>query len=324
MKKIVSFIPIIALVLFFFSGCDKYDEIYSPKCMISKVWYRSNVDTNVNFPEGIYTAPASETYNYNGEDQITSISLISGRGYAFTYDDDGRITTITYVNKYGLTENITYTYEGEKKKKFMVGLEYMIDGTVRQTVSFTRRADKTVASIDIQYDREFFKSLDEISKSEFYEQFVGYNDNAITAMQQSDSKELTRKSFTQVFYDEKTMNIIKSVTTIPESNYVETTLFEYDDKMNPFFEMPFSYCANYNGDNIVNTRSSNYNFLIGFSENNKTMENTDIKFFGNSHDYTSIHYIYEYNEKDYPRRITERSSKYNNIPNSIFILYVNE
>lgn len=325
MKKTLSIFAFVALALFFFSGCDKYDEIYNPKCMISKIWYRSDVNPDVNPEEGIHNAPANETYYYNEDDQITSIKLADEeRIYNFTYDEYGYTTAISYVNKWGLTESISYTYKGEKKKKFMTGLEYKIDGVVRQTVAFTRRADHTIASVDVSYDREFFHGLDQIEKSMFYNRFIGYNENAIEVMQKSDSKELTRKSLTQVFYNETSMNIIKTVMTIPDDNYVETTTYEYDDGLNPFFEMPFSYCAHYNEDNHSNTRGSKYNFLIGFSKNNKTLEATDIKLLGNGYNYFKIMYTYEYNEKNYPRKITEKSTTYNEVPTSTYILYVSE
>lgn len=323
MKKVLSTLVVLTVGLFLLSGCDKYDEIYNPKCMIKKVWYRSDVNPDTDPSQGVYTAPANELFTYNDEDQITSISILEDRSYQFTYDGDGYTTHITYINSYGLTENITYTYDNEKKK-FMTGLEYKIDGIVRQTVSLTRRADKTIASIDIMYDREFFQSLDMISKSSFYNRFIGYDENVITALQKSESKDLTRKSLTQLFYDEEGLNVVRIVTTIPDLNYVDITTLSYDEGLNPFFEMPYTYCANYNGDNHKNTRSSGYNFIIGFSKHNKTYERTESQLFGNVVDVSEIRYNYVYNEANFPRQITERNSKYNNIPTNTFILYVKE
>lgn len=295
MKKIVSILLAVTAALLLFSSCNKkYDEIYNPKSRFSKIWFRSEVGD----PDQVFT--------YNDKKLITRIHNPKDDTY-FNFEYNGKekkVSKITHMNDHGMAESIQLEYDD---KDFVSRLEYTIDGALRQTITFTRRNNHTPASMTAEYDKEFFANLDEIRSSSFYQTFVGMDESVVKELAKMESKDLVFKSLTLLYFDEEKHNVTKTVTTLPEYHFVITRNYNYDENLNPYFELPFAY-----GD------------VLSFSKNNKIHEKITTTQYGTISTTVDIQYSYEYNEKKFPRRIITRSSETHNVPVNTYILYVKE
>ena len=289
MKK--SFIILSTIILFIslLSSCT-HDEIYNPKCKISKIWFRSDV------------GDADQIFNYEKKD-LVSITLQDGLYYYFEYNKDHTVNKITHLNEFNLEESVQLTYVD----KYLTKIEYTIDGALREEINFVRDVNDNISTITCNYDREFFNSLDKILQSDFYRTFIGDSPELLKLLAKQDMKSLVLYSISIVTYDEKNHNITDVVTTIPDYNIVSVTDYSYDERFNPYFGLSYVYTG-----------------FNGYSKNNKVLERCITKVSGYISTDVTTTYEYQYNDLQYPRRIITRASDNNNIPVNTYILFVKE
>ncbi len=289
MKKSFIILSIAILFVSLLTSC-KHDEIYNPKCKISKIWFRSDV------------GDADQIFNYEKKD-LVSITLKDGLYYYFEYNKDHTVNKITHLNKFDIEESVQLTYVD----KFLSKIEYTMNGALREEVKFVRDINDNISTVTTNYDREFFNSIDKILQSDFYRTFVGDNPELLKNLAKQEMKSLVLYSISIVTYDEKNHNITNVATTIPDYNIVSVTDYTYDEGVNPYFGLSYVY-AN----------------LKGYSKNNKVLEKCVTKIDGYISTDVTTSYEYQYNDLQYPRRIITRASDNNNVPVNTYILFVKE
>ena len=111
MKKYL--LPLFAMVLVAvsFSSCKPDEEIYNPKCRISKIWYRSEVGN------------PNETFLYDSKGNLEEIVVDSLYSFKFSYNKDKTVSQIVHVGK-NYTENIAFEWTDRLVDK----MTYTIDG----------------------------------------------------------------------------------------------------------------------------------------------------------------------------------------------------
>jgi hypothetical protein len=289
MKKSFIILSIAVLFVLVLNSCT-HDEVYNPKCKISKIWFRSDV------------GDADQIFNYE-KNELVSITLQDGLYYYFEYNKDHTVNKITHLNKFNFEEAVQLTYVDKSLTK----IEYTMDGALREEVDFVRDVNDNISTITCNYDREFFNSLDKILQSDFYRTFIGDSPELLKTLAKQEMKSLVLYSISIVTYDEKNHNITNVATTIPDYNTVSVTDYTYDEGFNPYFGLSYVY-ANLNG----------------YSKNNKVLERCVTKVSGYISTDVTTTYEYQYNDLQYPRRIVTRASDNNNIPVNTYILFVKE
>ena len=298
MRNVLLF-SVLAVMALCITSCnkDEYIEDYQTPYRINKIWVGSESDTIAAF-----------TFKYNDEQLLTEITAKDSASYIFTYgtgkEDKNKIVAITHYNKdydYKFKEEITLSYDAEG---YLSNMEYLIDGAVRKTYQFHRRVNKAVASILEKYDFEFYDAMDLILKSNFYNFFLGEEKHIVDLLRnRSKSGDLQLESITIPVYEkdpddkkDPVLNIIKSYKTVPDSKITYITTYTYNNTLNPFFGLPFSYKG-----------------LTSLSKNNKATEyieyTNEIEFDTTVLINKSYEYRFDkYNESNYPNKIIEKSS----------------
>jgi len=295
MKKTLLF-SVLAAVTLCITSCNKneYMETYQAKYRINKIWVGTESDTIANF-----------TFNYDSKNVLIGISTKDSANYIFEYNvDKEKIISITHDNKdynYKFKEKISLNYDSEG---YLAKMEYLIDGSIRKTCTFHRKQNKAVASIIEMYDFEFYNAIDIILKSDFYNFFMGEEKYMIELLQKrAKSTDFQLESITIPVYEkdpendkDPVLNIVKTYKTIPDQKITYITTYTYNNTLNPFFGLPFSYKG-----------------MASLSKNNKASEYIE---YTNEIEFDTVMLInksYEYrfdqhNNSYYPDKIIEKST----------------
>lgn len=299
MKKFFLFLAIAATVAMTFSSCKPDDEIYNPKCKISKIWYYSNSD---------WENP-DVRFVYGKKGVLDSIRLKGGASFLFEYNKDKTVSKIVSDDSL-CVEVIELSYTDRLVDKIV----YSVDGQVCKEITFKRDAETTrITDIEEIYDKEFYEGLIYQKKSRLYNTFLGDADAAHEWIQRVPTKDLTVRCTKKVKYDpgkkEKYLNIAEVVEYFPNLNQEIVHTYTYDlETYNPYYGLQYAYAD-----------------LSGYYVNNVKKETQTVKTNGMQTKY--VEYTYDYsglnfiNNKKYPRQFTKTSSE-NNIPRNIYILYV--
>ena len=299
MKKFFLFLAIAATVAMTFSSCKPDDEIYNPKCKISKIWYYSNSD---------WENP-DVRFVYGKKGVLDSICLKESTSFLFEYNKDKTVSKIVSDDPL-CVEVIELSYTDRLVDKMV----YSVDGQVRKEITFKRDAETTrITDIEEIYDKEFYEGLIYQKKSRLYNTFLGDADQAHEWIQRVPTKDLTVRCTKKVKYDpgkkEKYLNIAEVVEYFPNLNQEIVHTYTYDlETYNPYYGLQYAYAD-----------------LSGYYVNNVKKETQTVKTNGMQTKY--VEYTYDYsglnfiNNKKYPRQFTKTSSE-NNIPRNIYILYV--
>lgn len=298
MKKYIAImLAMTAVVAVTFSSCKPDEEIYNPRCKISKIWYRSDV------------GDPDETYHYDKKGILESIDIDSAESYQFTYNKDKTVSKIVHVGE-DYTETITMAYT----RRLVHKIVYAVNDTVRQEITFTRdKETDRIASSTETYDVAFFHQYSFMNKYRLYSTFMGNIGEMSRLVSAPTTKGLTvRCEKTFVYYpgkNKKYENLQQVVEKYPDSQEEITRTYTYDtETYNPFYGLPYAYTG-----------------YAGYYLNNKLTERVDIKTRGINtrttiitYNYSGAHYL---NDKKYPRQFVSTSSE-NNIPIHTYILYV--
>ena len=299
MRKSVFILAAVAVLAMCFSSCKPDDEIYNPKCKISKIWYYSNSDWD--HPD--------VTFLYGKKGVLDSIRLDSTTTFSFEYNKDKTVSKIVNAQP-DYTEVIDITYTDRLVDKMV----YKVDDVVRKEIKFTRDEDSTrITNVEETYDKEFYESFLYQKRSKLYNTFLGNADEVHDWMQRVNTKDLRVRCNKTVEYDpgkkEKYEDIAKIVESYPDLNQEVVREFTYDaETYNPYYGLQYAYAD-----------------LSGYHIHNVLREEQVVR--TNGIQTRNVVYTYNYsgenfiNNKKYPRQFTRTSSE-NNIPRNIYILYV--
>lgn len=297
MKKLITLFAFVAAVVMTFTSCKPDNEIYNPKCKISKIWYRSDV------------YEPNEVYNYDDKGVLTSITIDSAETFDFSYNKDKTVSRIVHKGKF-YTETIDMTYTDRLVDKMV----YTVDDTIRQEITFTRDEETTrITNIDETYEKAFFDRYYIIYRSKLYDAFFGNVKEVHEMARNYQGKALQIHCKKTITYDpgekEKYDNIQTIIEEYPDLRQVITRTYTYDlESFNPFYGLQFAY-ADY----------------AGYYLNNKLTETEEVYTAGaltrsitKTYSYVGEHYM---NDKKYPRQFITVSSE-NNVPVHTYILYL--
>ncbi len=299
MKKYAFLLAMAAVLTVFFSSCKPDDEIYNPKCKISKIWYYSNSDWD----------HPNVTFLYGKHDVLDSIRLDSTTTFSFEYNKDKTVSKIVNAQP-DYTEKIEITYTDRLVDKMV----YTVDDIVRKEITFKRDEETTrITDIEEVYDKDFYESFQYQKKSMLYNMFLGNADEAHEWIQRIPTKDLMVHCTKKITYDpgkkEKYENIAEIVEFYPNLNQEIVHTYTYDpETYNPYYGLQYAYAD-----------------MSGYYVNNVLQEVQTVKTNGVQTKY--VVYTYNYsgenfiNNKKYPRQFTRTSSE-NNIPRNIYILYL--
>lgn len=297
MKKYLILLVCAVFAVVSLQSCQPDEEIYHPKCKISKIWYFSNVG-----------AP-NEVYNYDEKGNLMNITVDSLETFDFTYNKDKTVSQIVHVGE-DYTETIDITYTDRLVDKMV----YTVNDTIRQEVSFTRDEEtQRITNIEENYDKPFFDSFLYGTKSKLYNKFMGDYAETSAKIKAMPTKDLTLHCTKTIIYapgeKEKYENIDTIVEVYPSLNQRIVHTYKYDlESFNPFYGLSFAYAsyAGYYLNNILQEHQVTYtNGAI----------TKDVTY---TYNYTGMHFM---NDKHYPRQFTKTSSE-NNIPRNTYILYL--
>jgi hypothetical protein len=293
----------VAFLVTCFTSCKPDEEIYNPKCKISKIWYRSDV------------GDPNEVYVYDDKSkELQQIIIDDLYSFDFSYNKDKTVSKIVHVG-----EDYTETIDFQWTDRLLDKMTYTIDGAVRLEYTFYRHTDKkdpAVGRIDYieeMYDREFYDQYFwKNRRHPLYDKVFGNYEQIAEISSKADSKDLMMYSIKRFTYDpgkkKKYENISQYVEEFPIAQTVVTHTFQYDlESYNPFYGLPFAYAD-----------------MAGYYVNLKTNEHVETVVAGSmskvedfSYNYNGLHYM---NDKGYPRQFVTISSL-NNIPVHTYILY---
>ena len=294
---------LVAFLVTCFTSCKPDEEIYNPKCKISKIWYRSDV------------GDPNEVYVYDDKSkELQQIIIDDLYSFDFSYNKDKTVSKIVHVG-----EDYTETIDFQWTDRLLDKMTYTIDGAVRLEYTFYRHTDKkdpAVGRIDYieeMYDREFYDQYFwKNRRHPLYDKVFGNYEQIAEISSEADSKDLMMYSIKRFTYDpgkkKKYENISQYVEEFPIAQTVVTHTFQYDlESYNPFYGLPFAYAD-----------------MAGYYVNLKTNEHVETVVAGSmskvedfSYNYNGLHYM---NDKGYPRQFVTISSL-NNIPVPTYILY---
>jgi len=303
MRKYLIPLLLVAFLVTCFTSCKPDEEIYNPKCKISKIWYRSDV------------GDPNEVYVYDDKSkELQQIIIDDLYSFDFSYNKDKTVSKIVHVG-----EDYTETIDFQWTDRLLDKMTYTIDGAVRLEYTFYRHTDKkdpAVGRIDYieeMYDREFYDQYFwKNRRHPLYDKVFGNYEQIAEISSKADSKDLMMYSIKRFTYDpgkkKKYENISQYVEEFPIAQTVVTHTFQYDlESYNPFYGLPFAYAD-----------------MAGYYVNLKTNEHVETVVAGSmskvedfSYNYNGLHYM---NDKGYPRQFVTISSL-NNIPVHTYILY---
>ncbi|MDY6327433.1 MAG: hypothetical protein SPL47_09000 [Bacteroidales bacterium] len=297
MKKYLFAAISVLVIAASFSSCKPDEEIYNPKCRISKIWYKSEV------------GDPAETFVYakNGK-TLNQIVCANGESYDFSYNKDKSVSQIVHKGS-DYTEEIKL----ESTNRLVDRMSYFIDGVLRMEMIVTHDDDtRRITTIEETYDREFFEAYLKSRPHPLYDRFVGNYDEVLRIVEENPTRDLvfhSRKTFTYDPGKKKEYNNISTyVEEFPSAQTVVTHTITYDpESFNPFYGLPFVY-ADY----------------AGYYVNNKLSEHIETVVAGNMSRVENIVYSYDgvnyMNNKNYPRQFVTTSDR-NNVPEHTYILY---
>ena len=141
------------LVAVSFNSCKPDEEIYDPKCHISKIWFRSEV------------GDPDEVFLYDSKGNLEEIVVDSLYSFKFTYNKDKTVSQIVHVGV-----NYTETIDFQWTDRLVDKMTYRVDGNVVLDYTFHRidnKKDKAYSRIDyieVMYDGAFYEPyFDDIS-----------------------------------------------------------------------------------------------------------------------------------------------------------------
>jgi len=303
MRKYLIPLLLVAFLVTCFTSCKPDEEIYNPKCKISKIWYRSDV------------GDPNEVYVYDDKSkELQQIIIDDLYSFDFSYNKDKTVSKIVHVG-----EDYTETIDFQWTDRLLDKMTYTIDGAVRLEYTFYRHTDKkdpAVGRIDYieeMYDREFYDQYFwKNRRHPLYDKVFGNYEQIAEISSKADSKDLMMYSIKRFTYDpgkkKKYENISQYVEEFPIAQTVVTHTFQYDlESYNPFYGLPFAYAD-----------------MAGYYVNLKTNEHVETVVAGSmskvedfNYNYNGLHYM---NDKGYPRQFVTISSL-NNIPVHTYILY---
>ncbi len=307
MKKYLFPLTVIILATVAFSSCKPDEEIYNPKCKISKIWYRSNSDWDHPNEHFIYDSKGK---------QLQEIVIDSAYSFQFSYNKDNTVSQIVHVGE-DYTESIAFQWTDQLLDK----MTYTIDGAVRLEYTFHRHTDKKdpakgrIDYIEEMYDREFYDQYFWKSgkRHPLYDHVFGNYEQIAEVVAKSDSKDLMLYSVKRFTYDpgkhKNYENISTYVEEFPISQTVVTHTFTYAPKQyNPFYGLPFAYAE-----------AKGYYYNLPQTEHVETYVAGSLsKVVDYTYSYDGVNYL---NDKGYPREFVTRSSENGNIPIHTYILY---
>jgi len=306
MKKYL--LPLFAMVLVAvsFNSCKPDEEIYNPKCRISKIWYRSEVGN------------PNETFLYDSKGNLEEIVVDSLYSFKFSYNKDKTVSQIVHVGV-NYTETIDFQWTNQLVDK----MTYRVDGEVVLDYTFYRidnKKDKAygrIEHIEVMYDGAFYEPyFDDITnrslRHPLYDRVFGDYDEIAKIFARSESKDLKMysvKRFTYYPGKHKDYNNIETyVEEFPIAQTVITHTYTYNlDSYNPFYGLPFAY-ADVDGYYLNCLATEHVETVVAGS----VQTPIDI-----TYSYDGLHYM---NNKHYPRQFVTTSSE-DNVPRHTYILY---
>ncbi|MEC1155440.1 DNRLRE domain-containing protein [Cytobacillus horneckiae] len=159
----------------------------------------------------------SESYTYNGEEQITSAKNSFGGDKAYTYTKEGFLQSV----KQG-SENVSYSYDVngnmlkavDQSGKVLIENEYSAGNRISTTVQYDKESNK--------YQKIAYKFRTDGSLQE-----ETYHQKAATAADAKKAAVDTKKT-----YEYASINLLKSITTKKGSQTVEKIEYTYDSEDN--------------------------------------------------------------------------------------------
>jgi hypothetical protein len=306
MKKYL--LPLFAMILVAvsFSSCKPDEELYNPKCRISKIWYRSEVGN------------PNETYLYDSKGNLEEIVVDSLYSFKFSYNKDKTVSKIVHVGV-----NYTETIDFQWTDRLVDKMTYTVDGNVVLDYTFHRidnKKDKAYGRIDyieVMYDAAFYEPYfnditNRSSKHPLYDAVFGDYNEIAKIFARSESKELKMYSIKRfAYYPGKHKDYNNIETYVEEFPIAQTTIthtYTYNlDSYNPFYGLPFAYAS-----------------VDGYYLNCKATEHIETVVAGSVQTPININYNYEglhyMNNKHYPRQFVTLSDE-DNVPRHTYILY---
>ena len=309
MKKYLFSLLVMVILTAGFSSCKPDQEIYNPKCKISKIWHRSEVGN----PSELFV------YDNKGK-ELQQIIVDSLYSFDFSYNKDKTVSKIVHDGV-----NYTETVDFQWTDCLVDKMSYQVDGNVVLEYTFHRIDDKKdkafgrIDYIEVMYDGAFYEPyFDDITnrnlKHPLYDRIFGDYKEIAEVVANSGSKGLTMYSVKKLTYapgDNKKYESIDSlVEEFPVFQKVVVHKYYYTDKKDsvvysPFYGLPFAYAD-----------------VMGYSL--KMPEYVNVKTYVANSLSKDEHITYEYvviNDKHYPRHFKTRSSENNNIPINTYIWY---
>ena len=192
MKKYLIPLLLVAFLVTCFTSCKPDEEIYNPKCKISKIWYRSDV------------GDPNEVYVYDDKSkELQQIIIDDLYSFDFSYNKDKTVSKIVHVG-----EDYTETIDFQWTDRLLDKMTYTIDGAVRLEYTFYRHTDKkdpAVGRIDYieeMYDREFYDQYFwKNRRHPLYDKVFGNYEQIEEISSEADSKDLMMYSIKRFTYD---------------------------------------------------------------------------------------------------------------------------
>lgn len=228
MKKTIL-IALAALSLICASSCQKdQDGVYNPKKKISKISSSSSVVESGY----AYETPMclNEQWTWEG-DKLVSRTLFDADGEAsaeFTYSYDGkRLASIAYTTN-GYYCKTDFSYDGKELSK----AEHYSDGRLYSSAQFYHD-DGKISAIDITY--HIFVGKNVFNGESLLDMLLPLDIQMSGVCHQNNAKGETENHIARIELTWEGNNITKMVSSFEGD--VQTGVFTYDDKRNPFFGM---------------------------------------------------------------------------------------
>ena len=223
-----------AMLLLAASSCQK-DGVYNPQKKISKISRSSSSTPSDEFGYAYYTPMRlNEQWTWDG-DKLVSRTQFDGDGEAaaqFTYSYDGkRLTSIAYTTN-GYYCKTDFSYDGKK----LSSAEHYSDGRHYCSVQFSHSNGK-ISAIDITYHR--FVGKNAFVGASMLDMLLPLDIQMSGVSRQANAKGESEDHIAKIELTWDGNNITKMVSTLEGD--VQTGVFTYDDKRNPFCGMGVMY-----------------------------------------------------------------------------------
>ena len=224
------------MLLLIIPSCQKdQDGVYNPKKKISKI-SSSSSSTPSDASGYAYDNPMclNEQWTWDG-DKLASRTLFDADGEAaaqFTYSYDGkRLASIAYTTN-GYSCKTDFSYDGKK----LSSAEHYSDGRHYCSVQFSHTNGK-ISAIDITYHR--FVGKNAFIGTSMLDMLLPLDIQMSGVSRQANAKGESEEHIAKIELTWDGNNITKMVSTLEGD--VQTGVFTYDDKRNPFCGMGVMY-----------------------------------------------------------------------------------